>query len=757
MGFFLQYAWLIPLFPLLAFAIITLTPIRASKAASGWLAIALMVAATVVALGVGADVLQGVHVAPDGTATVMAAGETPAGEGFKFPEANIVQTFRWAPAGGDMVFEMGYYIDAAAAAMLIMVTITAFCIHLFSLGYMAHDERQSRFFSFIALFTASMLLMVMASNLLLFFIAWELMGLCSYLLIGFWYDKVYADPSQITPRQAAIKAFITTRVGDVLLMVGMAYLWTQAGSLDFGTARLGENIFQIFNPDFLARIRDTPNVLGVSVATGIALLIFAGTVGKSAQFPLHVWLPDAMEGPTPVSALIHAATMVAAGVFLVARTYPIFVVSGALPVVAFIGAFTALFAALIAVGQFDIKRILAYSTLSQLGFMVAALGIGGWVAAMFHLLTHAFFKALLFLGSGSVIHGMEATVGHDSNTAQDIRNMGNLRKYMPTTWLTYMAGYLALAGIVPFAGFWSKDEILADAFGNGHYVVWLVLTLASFLTAFYMTRQVWVVFFGNFRGQHPRTATHPSEPAAVEHPQAPAHAEDPLLASLLEPQSHAKAAGHGHDEHAGAHEHGGHDPHESPWTMTVPLIILAVFATLAGLVSLGGTLGKFFGEEAGAFNFLTAGIATVIALGGIALGWWLYRDAFATAEDVDPLERMMPGVFRALNRKLYFDEIYANTFGKLSYVLALAWSWFDRRVLDGLLNATALLTMLWGRVNFIIDDTVLNDGMDRVSEATTASGDVVRQTETGKIQDYVSLIFAGVVVLGIIYLYGVNR
>jgi len=734
MGLFLQYAWLIPLLPLLGFAIITLTPVRLSKALSGWLAIGLMIAATVIAIGVGVEVYQGIHVNAEGAAEVLPAGEASAAEGeaFAFPEANIVRAFRWAPAGGDAIVTMGYYIDPAAAAMLVMVTITATCIHLFSMGYMAHDERQSRFFSWISLFTAAMLLMVLASNLLLFFIAWELMGLCSYLLIGFWYDKVYPDPNQITPRQAAIKAFITTRVGDVLFMVGLAYLWTQAGSLDFGT---GEG--QIFNPEFLARIGGTTNMLGMSIATGIALLLFAGTVGKSAQFPLHVWLPDAMEGPTPVSALIHAATMVAAGVFLVGRTYPIFVASDARPVVAFIGAFTALFAALIAVGQFDIKRILAYSTLSQLGFMVAALGIGGWVAGIFHLLTHAFFKALLFLGSGSVIHGLEATVGHDSNTSQDIRNMGDMRRFMPTTWLTYMAGYLALAGIFPFAGFWSKDEILADAFGNGHYIVWIVLTLASFLTAFYMTRQVWVVFFGNFRGHHPRVATAPSEPVAVEH--AHGTAEEQVIAS--------------------DHEHGGHDPHESPWTMTVPLIILAVFATLIGLISLGGGLSKFFfpQREAEGFNFLTAGIATVIALAGIGLGWVLYRNAYATAEDADPLERMMPGVFRALNRKLYFDEIYASTFGKLSYVVALAWNWLDRSVLDGFINGTGFFTQFIGRLNFIIDDTVLNDGMDAVSEGTNAAGDVTRQTETGKIQDYVSLIFAGVVILGIIYLYAIKR
>jgi NADH-quinone oxidoreductase subunit L len=441
--------------------------------------------------------------------------------------------------------------------------------------------------------------------------------------------------------------------------------------------------------------------------------------------------------------------MGAAGEFLVARTYPIFIASGALPVVAFIGAFTALFAALIAVGQFDIKRILAYSTLSQLGFMVAALGIGGWVAAIFHLLTHAFFKALLFLGSGSVIHGMEATVGHDSNTSQDIRNMGNLRKFMPTTWLTYMAGYLALAGFPLFSGFWSKDEILADAFGHGHYIVWIVLSLASFLTAFYMTRQIRVVFYGQFRGHNPRVATHPSEPKPVTTPHAPE----------LDPHGAAVAGedAHGHDDHG----HGGHDPHESPWTMTLPLIILAVFAVLAGFVNLPFEglhfLAGFFGQAGAALNPLVMGLAIVIALLGIGVGWRLYANAFQTAMDVDPLERMMPGVFRALNRKLYFDELYAGTFGRLSYGLALAWNWLDRNVLDRFINGTGFFTLGWGRINFILDDLILNDGADALSDGTNAVGDGARQIETGKIQDYVSLIFMGVVVIGVIYLYGFGR
>jgi NADH-quinone oxidoreductase subunit L len=525
---------------------------------------------------------------------------------------------------------MGYYIDPAATAMLVMVTITSSCIHLFSLGYMAHDERQSRFFSFISLFTAAMLLMVIASNLLLFFMAWELMGLCSYLLIGFWYDKVYADPRQITPRQAAMKAFITTRVGDVLFMVGLAYLWTQAGSLDFGT---GEG--QIFNPEFLAHIGSTTNVLGITVATGIALLLFAGTVGKSAQFPLHVWLPDAMEGPTPVSALIHAATMVAAGVFLVARTYPIFVASGALPVVAFIGAFTALFAALIAVAQFDIKRILAYSTLSQLGFMVAALGIGGWVAAMFHLLMHAFFKALLFLGSGSVIHGT-----HDT---QDMRKMGGLKDHMPTTWWTYMIGAGALAGIFPLAGFWSKDEILAQAFYVQVPLMGLLLIFASLITAFYMGRQIALIFYGKQRDN---------------------------------------------TYHA----------HESGSMMRLPLVVLAIGSILGGLINLPGLywlsnfLNPVLHEEVAPFTIgqgVMATVVTLLAMGSMYGGWYLYAVTFQSrikAGKDDPLHHYLGDIWRGAEIGWGFDWFYQRVVVRpYRQISAFLSSVFDQQGIDGIL------------------------------------------------------------------------
>jgi proton-translocating NADH-quinone oxidoreductase chain L len=780
---FFALAWIIPLLPLAAFVFITLfSPFYRSRVISGSVAIVAMLLATVLAWGVLAQAATtgfpgaaevGGH--SEGEAAVAEGGEDHGAIHFDGFGGQYARSFPWAATGATETgetnyFEIGYLLDAPVVLMLAMVTLAGFCIHLFSMGYMAHDEyppgheRQSRFFSFIALFTASMLGMVLADNLLLFFICWELMGLCSYLLIGFWYYK----PSAY---RAARKAFITTRIGDVFMMLGLFYLYTQAGSLTFGTGS-GE----IFNPEVLERIHDTITPLGMSTATAIALLIFMGTVGKSAQFPLHVWLPDAMEGPTPVSALIHAATMVAAGVFLVARTYPIFIESEtALFIVAIVGTFTALFAALIAVAQFDIKRILAYSTLSQLGFMVAALGIGGWVAGLFHLLTHAFFKALLFLGSGSVIHGMEAAVGHDPDKAQDIRNMGGLRRFMPTTFITYMIGYLALAGFPLFSGFFSKDEIIADAYKRGDtlgYVVYGVLSAASLLTAFYMTRQVAVVFYGPFRGMEPRPVDPRqdySESAPVESPDHdPAHT--PAVAGPAHGTTAAEAHGavkvydtHGatHDDHG--HHHEPHEPHESPWTMTVPLIILAVFALVGGFANLPDLglglplplhwLSDFLQQEAATFSFFVAGVATALALAGIFLGYLLYRNAFRRATDADPLERMMPGLFRVLNNKFYIDEFYGATVGRFTDWLGRGLGFFDRNVVDGTVNGVGLGQLFVSKINFIIDDLFLNQGADTLADATTYTGDGLRQTTTGKIQDYGALIFAGVLLIGLIYLY----
>lgn len=702
MNLFLDNAWLIPVLPLVAFVVIGFTPLRHNKQLSAWLATGLMALSMLVALAV-------LLAAVSGVSHPAAHGEEAH---FALPAPVITHTVRWAPAG-DTNITMGYTIDPAIALMLAMVTITSTCIHMFSIGYMAHDRRQGRFFSYIALFTAAMLTMIMSSNLLLFFMAWEVMGLCSYLLIGFWYSRDYHDPRQITPRQAAIKAFITTRIGDVLLMLGIGYAWMQAGSLDFGTQP-----GQLFAPEFLERIANQPGWAGLSVASGIALLLFCGTIGKSAQVPLHVWLPDAMEGPTPVSALIHAATMVAAGVFLVARTYPIFEASSILPFVTAIGAFTALFAALIATAQFDIKRILAYSTLSQLGFMVAALGLGGsaaWTAALFHLLTHAFFKALLFLGAGSVIHGMEATVGHDPNRAQDIRNMGGMRRFMPMTFATYMIGTLALMGIVPFAGFWSKDEILATSLSQGNVVVFAILLFSSLLTAFYMTRQILLVFFGPFRSA--------------------------ALVNIT-------------GQHSAQSHDGGHEPHESPNTMTVPLILLALFAFGAGFANFPGLhwLSSVLEQPAHEFNMTVAAIASITALLGIGLGLAFYRSAFQTASDIDPMQRSMPDAFKALASRLYVDELYARVLGGMMQLFELLNSIFNALIetILGLFNSMA---SFFGKLNYLIDDGFLNDGAEELARATTSQGDRVRQLGRGRVQEYVALGFAGLVLLSALYLY----
>lgn len=733
MAFFLHSAWLIPLLPLLGSTLISLTPLRRSRAASGWTAIALMGLATLLAIGLLAATAQGFAL-HDGRLLQQepAAHGTEPTQLFHFPAPNLVQRIAWAPLGSSTL-AMGFYVDTAAAALLAMVSITSTCIHLFSLGYMAAHPRQSRFFSFISLFTAAMLLMAMADNLLLFFMAWEVMGLCSYLLIGFFYERPQAY-------RAAVKAFITTRIGDVLLLLGLVYLYTQAGSLAFGSEPGA-----IFDPALLARLATETGLFGLSHATAIALLIFCGTIGKSAQFPLHVWLPDAMEGPTPVSALIHAATMVSAGVFLVARTFPIFTADDgtALAVVAAIGTFTALFAATVALAQYDIKRILAYSTLSQLGFMIAALGIGGWVAGMFHLLTHAFFKALLFLGSGSIIHAMEATPAMSAlhrkdayaaqQSAQDIRNMGGLRSRMPWTFWSYTIGYLALAGVVPFAGFWSKDEILATAFKGGHWVIFGLLAVAAFLTACYMTRQWYLIFFGSYRGEQPLPATNPERSA--DRPSTAAHQHD-------EP----------HHLNQGAHWH------EDP-LLTAPLVILASFAVTAGLFNLpfGGPLGHWlssiWGQEAAAFSLLVAAISLLIALAGIAAGWWLYRGAFTRATEQDPLAQRMPGLFQLLHEQYRIDALYQLSFGRLVALLAILWAWIDQQILARVVSGIGVVTLWLGKLNFIIDDTLFNDGPDALASSTVTSGRQVRRLQTGKAQDYGVYLFGGALILALLFLY----
>jgi len=494
---------------------------------------------------------------------------------------------------GPLQVDFGLHFDPMSLAMMLMVTGVASLIHIYSMGYMHDDESYSRFFACLSLFTFSMLGIVLANNFLQLFIFWESVGVSSYLLIGFWYGKASAA-------DAAKKAFITNRLGDFGFILGILTIWATLHSL---------NIVALHDA-----LKADPQALG-TVATVAGLLIFCGAAGKSAQFPLHVWLPDAMEGPTPVSALIHAATMVAAGVYMLCRVFFIFT-PDALQVIAWIGGFTSLLAALIAVQQNDIKRILAYSTLSQLGYMVMAVGLNGPPAAMFHLTTHAFFKALLFLGAGSVILGMH----HE----QDIWNMGALRKKMGATYWTFIVGTLALAGIPPLSGFYSKDSILAQA-AEQHQPILLVLGLfVAMLTAFYMFRLVFVVFGGKAK---------------------------------TDAASHA---------------------HESPGVMVWPLRILAVMSIIGGVIGIEELYGKLFGGESGqAPSFLErlagpfqhalvpalCGIG--VALIGIFAAWKLYANA-----DKDPLPEKLGGLSRAMRNRFYFDEIYEATVIRLHNMLA---------------------------------------------------------------------------------------
>ncbi|HEX9838379.1 MAG TPA: NADH-quinone oxidoreductase subunit L [Anaerolineales bacterium] len=634
----------------------------------------------------------------------------------------------WLPTG-DTWFRIGVLIDPTGAAVLFFVSITIFMIFLYSVGYQNYGQPQgdhdvkglpphgatveehghkhvvpsvepmySRFFAFLGLFAFGMYVLVVSDNLLTFFVGWEIMGLCSYLLIGFWYAKPSA-------RDAAVKAFMTTRIGDVFMLLGIAYLYSATGTLSFR---------EIFTEETLQALATTMTpVLGLSAAGLIGLLLFIGTVGKSAQFPLHVWLPDAMEGPTPVSAMIHAATMVSAGVYAVIRMFPLITadftghgLTTTMSIIAFIGAFTALFAATIAVSQNDVKRVLAYSTISQLGYMIAALGIGAYVAAAFHLITHAFFKALLFLGSGSVIHGMEHGVLHTGNhhvDPQNMFNMGGLRKKMPITFWTFLIGGFALSGFpLITAGFWSKDEILADAFGHGYWWVFGALALAAFLTAFYTMRQITLTFLGE-----PRTKE-------AEHAQ------------------------------------------ETPWPMTTPLVILAFFAVTYGWVGipehfpgLGGLVPNWFHEfvggtlaehpEALAFNWIPLITSLIVALGGLFFGWLVYRNVNSVSED----KLQIP----LLKNKYYFDEAYDVLFVKPAYWIAetLVYKWMDQRLIDGTLHIFGPVTDKIGSfIRYYIDLLIVNQAVgDGSYKVTWWFGRNLRGVQTGRIQQY--LMFALVI------------
>src|SRR5580698_7199940 len=532
-----RYLWLIPILPLLAAGIGALLKREQRRFAAA-------IAITSISLSFVLAMVAFVHL----------LGQ---------PE-RIFINFPWMQFGSEWV-KLGWMLDPLAAVMLVMVTFVGLLIFIYSVAYMHHDENFTRFFCFLSLFAGAMLGLLIANSLLLLFMCWEVVGLTSYLLIGFWYERPAAAA-------AAKKAFITTRIGDLGLLLGMVWLYGQTGTLLFYDH--GAGCMEHAALSSLA-----------TQATGIALLIFCGAVGKSGQLPLHVWLPDAMEGPTPVSALIHAATMVAAGVYLVARVYPVMSVPGsaALEVVAWVGALTAIFAAVVAVAQDDIKRILAYSTVSQLGYMMIGLGVGGVAIGVFHLIAHAFFKALLFLGAGSVIHGC-----HEE---QDIRRMGGLKKFMPITFYTYAAGMLALCGFPLFSGFWSKDAILHAAHGWGvSQGPFYLGAVGALLTAFYMTRQMYYVFLGQRR-----LAEATVSPAAVAAHEIPAEQIEPVVSART--------------GEVCIIEH----PHESPAVMTQPLVVLAVLLGFVGTPAWPWFQSFLAGESTG-LDFARFGEAGLLPL-----------------------------------------------------------------------------------------------------------------------------------------------
>ena len=564
----------------------------------------------------------------------------------------------WIRIGGFSV-DFAFYLDQLSLVMLLVVTGVGFLIHIYSVGYMRDDPSYYRFFSYLNLFMFFMLTLVLASNYLVMFIGWEGVGLASYLLIGFWFTKDSAA-------SAGKKAFIVNRIGDFGFLIALFLLIKHFGSLNFG------QVFQSITPM-------SPETAGSGLLTAIGILLMVGACGKSAQIPLYIWLPDAMEGPTPVSALMHAATMVTAGVYMVSRSHVIFERAPmALTVVAIIGTLTAFFAATIGIAQTDIKKVLAYSTISQLGYMFMACGVGAFSAGIFHLMTHAFFKGLLFLAAGSVIHA----VGGE----QDMRKMGGLKSYIPWTFLTMGIATLAIAGIPPLAGFWSKDEILWKAY-QVSWVYWLVGLITAFITSFYMFRLLYMTFFGDYRGV-----------------QVDAHGH----------------GSHGHDEHG----HG--EPHESPMVMLVPLMILALLSLVGGLVAIGDRFEHFLAPVFGSVEavegashgaeMLLMGVSVAVAL----LGWWLAYLLYCKRPELpQKIADSLGGLYQTVVHKYYGDEIYAVLFVKplIDGSTRILWQDVDRKIIDAAVNDAG-------------------DGARRVS-------DEARHMQSGNIRSYAGWIAAG--------------
>ena len=650
-----QVLWLIPVLPLAGFLFIGLLGSRLPEKVNGWIASLMVFGSLLLSLF---------------TFRHLLAVEA----GHRLVEVDL---FNWVTIGTKFNINISFQLDPLSQVMLLVVTGVGFLIHVYSIGYMAGDRSVARYFSYLNLFTFAMLLLIMGGNYLVMFVGWEGVGLCSYLLIGFWF-------TDMQKAKAGKKAFIVNRIGDFGFLLGVFLIYKIFGSLDFTTVMGQLGHFHTGN----------------ALITAATMLLFVGAMGKSAQIPLYVWLPDAMAGPTPVSALIHAATMVTAGVYMVARNAMLYDLAPAsMTLVATVGALTALFAATIGLMQTDIKKVLAYSTVSQLGYMFLAVGVGAYSAGVFHLMTHAFFKALLFLGAGSVIHAMHKALHHSDKDPQDMRNMGGLRKYMPATFGTFLVATLAISGIPPLSGFFSKDEILWNAFNNGHPILWIIGLLAAGLTAFYMFRLLIRTFFGSFQGT--------------------ADEQDKL--------------------------------HESPATMTVPLIILAILAAVGGFVGIPELFGTnyihhFLNEvfvspaqlhlEHGAsvahaahghatLEISLMVVSVLVALAGILTAHHFYH---RNPEVPARLKKRFAGLHKLVYNKYYIDELYEKVvIAPLRGLCNLFYNIGDRLLVEGVVNGSAHL------VNGI--------------------GSVVRLLQSGSVRHYLLGMMAGAVVMIILVVY----
>ncbi len=681
----LRNAWLIPLLPAISFVLILLVGKRLPRkgAEVGVGMVGASFALSCVALvqwiqrvddhegsGGGGHAVRGL-------AKALVPAQEAAEHGLPGVAA-VTRSFTWWQNGG-VKFDVGIQIDGLAVMMMFVVTFVSFMVHVYSTSYMEGDRRFTHFYALLSLFTASMLLLVVANNTLELLVGWELVGLCSFVLIGHWWEE---KPNS----DAAVKAFLTTRTGDVGFMIGIIIIFFAAGTFDIN----GINEYAL---------SDGANHTLLVVGASCLLL---GIIGKSGQFPLHTWLPDAMAGPTPVSALIHAATMVVAGVYFGARLFPVFyegfsIDAGGINAMALIGGITIVIGAVLAFVQRDIKKVLAYSTISQIGYMVMALGVGAWVAAVFHLFTHAFFKALLFLGAGSVSHS-------GSHHSFDMKNdMGGLRKHMPITFWTFMIGSLALAGIFPLAGFWSKDEILATA-GHADFEFFLVVgLLGAFMTAAYMTRCVYLTFFGEYRG------------------------------------------------------HG--QPHESPPAITVPLIALAGLSVVAGLINAAPLGIEKFTEwfepgvafpvlEHADFNYTLATVSVLTALIGIGIAayLWFQEEELGAFKGLTQRNTLAHAGYAFLENKYYLDALYENVIvASIKGAIANVSYWVNQHVIDGIVNALGRGATTVGRATYdALDQRAVDGAYNGIAEATGDTGGLLRYVQSGRVQRYALTLFAAV-------------